>query len=417
MNLSEPDGLLSASFAEFAAAATPSIRPQGADAARLEVAHRRRLRAVALSVLAAVAIAVPVAAYAAFGRPAHGPPRPPATAAPTVDPSTPPTAEPGPNPEPAEGPCAQKPPTATPPRNVVSVDELCNATLDLPAWQSEVCTRPEVTLVNGRLHLAESVGLSLRAVVQVDVDHDGTVETVAIVACGGETMEEKVVAFRRAPDDGVATMAQVLATVDPIRVITELQGLPDGRLRITVGDFGNFLGTDPTIAQHQQRTYGWNGQRFVQIGGPTTFPPNPRLADLALTAPDLVFSAPAGGIRTATYTLTARNLGPADIQASVTVQLPSFIELVSPPSGCGVQDYPSGGHEVQCLLPVLRAGTSTPLTLTLHAPANAASLTAEFVPTAQILIPETYNTTNRSDGFDDPRPENNRREGLGLTYR
>ncbi len=73
MNLSEQDDLLTASFADLTAEAGPSVRPQGVDAVRVTVAHRRRLLAMAIGALAVVAIAIPIGTYAALGRSVHGP--------------------------------------------------------------------------------------------------------------------------------------------------------------------------------------------------------------------------------------------------------------------------------------------------------------------------------------------------------
>ncbi len=158
MNLSEQDDLLTASFADFTAQAGPSVRPQGVDAVRVAVAHRRRLLAMAIGALAVVAIAIPIGTYAALGRSAHGPPQTPATAGPTVDPS--PAPNPSPSPVLAEGePCAQRP-THTPPGDVVSAPELCAAPLALPRWQNTMCPT-QVTLETGQLFIAESVHLSL----------------------------------------------------------------------------------------------------------------------------------------------------------------------------------------------------------------------------------------------------------------
>ena len=282
MNLSEQDDLLTASFADFTAEAGPAVRPQGVDAVRVTVAHRRRLLALAIGALAVAAIAIPIGTYAALGRSAHGPPQTPATAAPTVDESAEPN--PGPSPVLAEGePCAQRP-TPTPPGDVVSALELCAASLALPRWQNTMCPT-QVTLVTGHMFIAESVHLSLGTVVHADVDRDGAFETVAILSCGGEVRDQQVVAFRPGRSSGVETVAQVLANVPPIETISELEALATGNLRITVGDYGVIVGGDPTINQYQQRTFGWNGQRFVQVAGPTLFPPNPRLVDLTVLRP------------------------------------------------------------------------------------------------------------------------------------
>jgi hypothetical protein len=56
------------------------------------------------------------------------------------------------------------------------------------------------------------------------------------------------------------------------------------------------------------REYGWNGQQFRQVGGPTAFPLNPAVTDTTVSTGDLVFGPPAGGIRRGTLTVTVRHL-------------------------------------------------------------------------------------------------------------
>jgi len=68
-------------------------------------------------------------------------------------------------------------------------------------------------------------------------------------------------------------------------------------------------------------------------------------------------------------------------------------------------------------VPTLRGGTSSTVTLTLTAPANAQSLQLGFVPAAFIQIPDADSPTGRPDGLEDPVPENNRSEDLRITYK
>ncbi len=202
-------------------------------------------------------------------------------------------------------------------------------------------------------------------------------------------------------------MAQVLANVSPIETISELDALATGNLRITVGDYGVIVGGDPTINQYQQRTYGWNGQRFVQVAGPTSFPPNPRLADLTVTAPALAFGASTGSIRTARLTVTARNLGPSAVWVALAVQVPGFVRLVTGPNGCATAYYPSGAFQVECIIRSLAANSSKEMVFTFRAPANADTLTSEFVTAVRVQIPTLHQASISPGGFDDPVPENN----------
>lgn len=405
MNASDHDELLASSFAEYAAAVGPSVHPAGSAAVRATVTHRRRVRTVTLGVIAALAVVVPVTAYAASDRSAS--PAPGSTPSPTVSAVTPSPSE---STEPSEptGPCDN--PSAVPsPPDAISLKEFCNSTLHLPPWPRTDCAPTDVPFRDGRYHIGDSLDMGIGTVVSADIDRDGRSETVAIIACGGQLLDQQVVAFRRAADNSIQTIDRVVITNDPIRTITALVALPDGTLQVTVGDFGDGVGDDQSMAQHQQRIYRWTGQKFVQVGGPTTFPPNPHLADLAATSPDLVFGAPSGGKRTATFTVTARNLGPGAVPALVVVQLPAWVQLVSGPAQCHMQDYPSGAHQVECQLTSLAAGSSTPLTFHFQAPANADTLTLEFVPALGIQIPWDIPT-----GLADPNLGNN---GKDLTIR
>jgi hypothetical protein len=398
MNIAEQDDLLAASFAEYMAAAGPSVRPEGPSAVRATVAHRRRVRTVALGVLAVLAVAVPVTAYATLGR--SSPPVPGTSPSPSMSAVTPSPSESVEPPEPT-GPCDN--PSAEPsPPEAISLKEFCNATLNLPPWPRTDCAPADVPFHDGRYHIGDSLGMTIGTVVPADIDRDGRSETVAIIACGGELLEEQVVAFRRAANSSIQTIGRVVITNDPIRTITALVALPDGTLQVTVGDFGDGVGDDQSMAQHQQRIYGWTGRKFVQIGGPTTFPSNPHFADLTATVPDLVFSAPSGGVRTATFTIIAKNLGPGAVPALVVIQVPGWVRLVSGPAPCQMLDHPSGAHQVECQLTSLAAGSSTPLTFHFQAPANSDTLPLEFVPGVGIQIPWDIPI-----GLVDPNLDNN----------
>src|SRR5689334_4126089 len=82
--------LIDAAFAVFRTPESLGV-PAGPDAARATVQHRRRVRAVTVSLAAVLAVATPIAAYAVTG---HNQAAPPVIGT-SVDPSTSPTASTG----------------------------------------------------------------------------------------------------------------------------------------------------------------------------------------------------------------------------------------------------------------------------------------------------------------------------------
>ncbi len=149
--------------------------------------------------------------------------------------------------------------------------------------------------------------------------------------------------------------------------------------------------------------------------GPNVDPTNPRLSDLTVTAPTLAFGAPTGTIRTARITVMARNLGPSGVSVALAVELPTFVGMVTGPGGCAMAYYPSGAQQVECIIRSLAANSSRELDFIFRAPANADTLTSDFVPAIRVQIPSVYRAAVSPGGFDDPVPENNSQD-LIITY-
>ncbi|TAL07200.1 MAG: tandem-95 repeat protein, partial [Verrucomicrobia bacterium] len=90
------------------------------------------------------------------------------------------------------------------------------------------------------------------------------------------------------------------------------------------------------------------------------------------------------------YTITVTNLGPSpNTSFSVTDNLPAEVTFVSASAG-GVF---AGGQVIWTNLPTLDASNSTTLTITVTAPAEAASLTNTAVVNSPILDPNSTNNT------------------------
>jgi hypothetical protein len=210
---------------------------------------------------------------------------------------------PTPNP-PASERAPTGPPTPAVPDGRIPIDELWNATLDIPAWPIDALaigpsgpvrftsgTSAPLPNSGNRLSLPEDVAYG-------DVDGDGAQETVVNVhSYRDEGGSWQVVAFDRDRDGAIITLGQVTATTGPVEMIRDHVRVVDGSVQVEVGDYLPRRGDDPAITQWQTRFYGWRSGRFGQVAGPTEFPANPRLTDLALSVEDLVLAAPVDGVR------------------------------------------------------------------------------------------------------------------------
>ncbi|GIJ73367.1 hypothetical protein [Virgisporangium ochraceum] len=276
------DQLMTALFADLRREVAPHVRPAGAAAAAVTVRRRRRTRAVAGAALA-VALLVGPAVGLAWARDRSD-------AVPDV--GTPPS---------ATATAASADPGTAP--------DLGDSVLQVPAWPAGIdssCPSGQVRFSGGRA-MRDGMFISMKLggdPVPVDVDRDGRNEAVARIDCGIYT---QVVVFSRTPDGAVTTVGRILAThVEGSDVQQIWRVEPVGPLTIRV-DVGDVAGPE---AQHQWRTYAWDGQRFVQSGGPTSFSGTPNTTDLALDAPSPMAMAATGGTWTGSLVVTLTNKGP-----------------------------------------------------------------------------------------------------------
>ncbi|GGM41171.1 hypothetical protein ACFFX1_18305 [Dactylosporangium sucinum] len=386
------DQLLAAAFADFRNEVAPYVRPAGTESAHATVRHRRRVRATVATTLAALAIAAPVGAYAAAGGDSHGPPVQPADSVTAAV-----SGAPSPSPTPSSSPSASVSPPA-PADNRIPRAELDKATLDVPDWASDAivtgCVSGPVKFSGGAHFIRDSVHIYLDQVEYVDLDGDGGRETVIRMSCGDQTTTFQVVAFARADDGGIRTLGQVVRQTGEIRTICGLRAGTDGAVEAQVGDYATPLRCfepGPHV-QFQWRAYSWDGARFAQSGGPTSFPPNPKVTDLAVAATDLAFRRAEGGGLAASMTVTVRNDGAFRLPYRVSLSLPDGLGPQLP-GGCQLVPYPQA-VVISCDRDGLAPGETTTLTIQFLAPAP---VTVGLVPIAEVSMADGYADSNRAN--------------------
>ena len=207
---------------------------------------------------------------------------------------------------------ASRPPSATAiaaPDGRIAVDVLKNATLVIPPWPQGYLASGALKFTNGTYNDPSGDGAKSITIVRIiygDVDRDGATETVAAIT-GGLAGSEQLLAFDRNYAGQLVTRGVVVSTIDPIRQfdMTNFSIASAGVVSVRVADYAGCCG-DQTKPLWQWRSYGWNGNGFGQVGGPTAFPVNPQVTETALSTSDLVLVRAADGTRHGALKVTVR---------------------------------------------------------------------------------------------------------------
>jgi hypothetical protein len=275
----------------------PPAGPPGETPASPEHRHRRWLWPL-ITGAAVLAVLVPLTVYAIVEGDEEG-----GSALAPVEPAA---TEPAPT-QPA--PTGPAPPPAVPDGRI-PIEELWNATLDIPAWPEDatyIGPSGMVPFTDGESEVLPNSQLQLSLPEEVaygDVDGDGAQETVLNVwSHGGQGGSWQVLALDRNQDGDIITLGRVTATTGPIKIVDDHIRVVGGEIQVRVGDYLACCGDDPTLTQWQTRTYAWQSGQFGQVAGPTEFH-NPRITDLSLSAGDLVLAAPVDGVRHGTLRLS-----------------------------------------------------------------------------------------------------------------
>jgi hypothetical protein len=398
---------INSAFAQFRAATRPSVVPPGFDQARKTARRRRTAAATVATVVIVLAVATGAVASGRLSSQSGSPGSPTLSAIPTATRSY--RTPPGPAPALV---CPSTKNTPGRPGDLEPTD-LCDATLEIPTVggpthqpdATDRCPGGPLKFSGGRHRIdgnaltgfndvVLSIGEGPSGVAAVDLDHDGTNEVVVMVTCGGVKWDNRVVAFKRGPDGSIRTLGTVLAA-HAVPVNWYLATTPDGVVWVDVADILSGPADTPGVAQDQWRGYAWQDGRFVQVDGPTSFPVNPRVTDLAVSATPLVFDPPVGGIRHGSTTLTVRNLGPSSIPFTLQFVAPGPATLALP-TGCK-QTQTGVILAVVCSADGLTPGTSRAFPIGFEVP-EAAQLDQRLKPNARVFVSRDYGDTN--DGND-----------------
>lgn len=192
----------------------------------------------------------------------------------------------------------------------IPVDVLKNATLLIPRWPHDILASGSLKFTNGTYSDPSGDGaksITILRIIYGDVDRDGATETVAAITGGLASGGEQLLAFDRNYAGQIITRAVVLSTIGPIRQFdtTNFSIASPGVVSVQVADYVGCCG-DQTKPQWQWRSYGWNGNGFGQVAGPTAFPVNPQVTETALSTGDLALVRAADGTRHGTLTVTVR---------------------------------------------------------------------------------------------------------------
>lgn len=346
--------------------------------------RRRRWLWIVIAAAAVVVVAIPLAVYALVG---HGP-GPSTEGQPTAAPSAEATATTGPTAAPTNGQ-----PTGPAATGGIPRDELVNGTFDIPAWPADA-PWPEtakmihqVRFTNGRSATGPDGGVVLIGKsAYVDVNHDGTLETLAIISEGGQGFMNQVAVFTRNKSGAIVPFGQVLVTHPNgpwgvVKLIDDLRPAGRGGVALLVGDDYPCCGTTRDTVQFQWRTYAYNGAGFTQVDGPTAFGVDTRFPDLALSGPTTVtLGAPINGVRHGVLTLRVSAHGKvAASKMNIAIRIPGDAGLT--PEGSGWTGFTSnsfmqGGKTWEGIRPAPAPGQSVTLQLGVSRPVTQDTATS-----------------------------------------
>ncbi|GIH04435.1 hypothetical protein Rhe02_25020 [Rhizocola hellebori] len=279
MNTELGDDDVRALFAQYRGAEQARVRAAGVAAAQRRGLARRRRRHAFLSAAVIAGMLVPAAAVGltAGGGPIGGDlPRPQRTGGEI----------------PAGG---------------LTMAQLLTSSVQMPVFEADtagVCPHGEVGFADDRLNLYvwPDTGQYMS---YVDIDRDGSFETVLHVRC---LAKEKVVAEQVlvvAPGTSGASVrlvGRVIGTGGAISAVDRMAMGADGTVAVKVAGARTCCGAFYSAVEHQWRVYAWDGKAFRQRDGSDAFWRTP--GDLVVAAQELRLKAGVGS-----FLVTITNAG------------------------------------------------------------------------------------------------------------
>jgi hypothetical protein len=293
-------------------------------------------------------------AYASLGPGEHAPPPVPGNQSST-------SASPSATGSPSTSPSAAGTPSGSPTTGTGThgPDNLNNATLNLPANAANPTACPHgPTKFSGGM--AGQI-TKIEKVLAADVDADGSSDDVVLLDCRpGEGALRQVVAVHRAVDGTFTTLGVVQQISGQVKNVDDVK-VNGSNVEVRVGDAATtYTDGSVSLGVFQWRTYGWNGTRFTQTGGSTSFVADQSANHLTTTVSSLVFGKPSGGRRTGTMTVTVRNSGSRTVKQVSLVMAMVDATPVTPSVTCPTDSLGTP----TCQIGTLAAGASKTLTFT-----------------------------------------------------
>ncbi|MBB5871038.1 hypothetical protein F4553_004417 [Allocatelliglobosispora scoriae] len=389
--------LLTGAFEEFTTGSTPKINAEGTAAVRKRVAKRRRNRAILLVLLTVLAVGVPVAVYATSGRDKPtNPDKHAAGASPSVS---------------ASASAAPASPSAAPPPGPSGVtrDLLQLSTITVPDWRFQGDTPGRCMSGPMKLSAPPPSGMGsvqlIGSVVDANLDADPALEAAAILECSTEqNVTRQIVAFERDSSGRILTLGQVMRGFPTDLVRRTSAG---GGLRVDMQNVSGCCDVSPEVVQRQQRDYAWNGREYVQIEGPTSFPPHPHVTDLKVTeGAELSFGPVTGAKRVGTVKITVTNLGKVTSSRfllSVAGNLDATLKAC-----VGSRCYRTE-NGLPPIIDGIAAGKKVTYTVTVTVGADAP-------PAVTVPVTVTSIGANDTKSLPDPNPANNKTTAVVVAW-
>ncbi|HEY2670241.1 MAG TPA: hypothetical protein VGJ07_07675 [Rugosimonospora sp.] len=348
------DRLIAGAVNDYQEATMNLIRPAGTAAAIATAKHRRAVRVASLAAVAAAVMIGAGTAYASLGPGEHAPPPVPGNQSST-------SASPSATGSPSTSPSAAGTPSGSPTTGTGThgPDNLNNATLNLPANAANptACLHGPTKFSGG---VAGQI-TRIEKVLAADVDADGSSDDVVLLDCRpGEGALRQVVAVHRAVDGTFTTLGVVQQISGQVKNVDDVK-VNGSNVEVRVGDAATtYTDGSVSLGVFQWRTYGWNGTRFTQTGGSTSFVADQSANHLTTTVSSLVFGKPSGGRRTGTMTVTVRNSGSRTVKQVSLVMAMVDATPVTPSVTCPTDSLGTP----TCQIGTLAAGASKTLTFT-----------------------------------------------------